>query len=308
LAAIGLSSDNPIESGLKVRLDGTSSVGATEFYWFAGSDLIATGPVFYNNSFTIGPKQFDLKLRVYNASGTAGPDVTKRVYVKGGMELVTQLNFSTPLGAPAGVTPVGSQLWATIYSPYTDPNVYTSNFSSPMSQTPLQAVPITTTVTSVTSYQPAKDRAFVIIVERPTFYGLARVAIRIANPVAPTLIGRIESDQLGGEFLLTVSILGKWLFVSTHTDPYPGRLYVFDLTPLNYSEGPIMPQFVTRIDTPMYDEPSTMIPSSVGVLTVRSWRPRVYFVDARGEMPFLLDFWIGLEGETLDYGSASQGL
>ena len=84
---------NPIESGLKVRYNGSYSTGPVYFWqWRRNGSIICT-QVVCNNLTQLGPTNYTLDLRVYDNQGNPS-NVTKTISVGGGMGFLSQMPSS----------------------------------------------------------------------------------------------------------------------------------------------------------------------------------------------------------------------
>ena len=107
---VGLSPEDPIESGLEVKLDGTASTGATYYRWRRNGYLFGTHAeelVTYS-----GPYEYNIKLTVYDATGQQSDFVEKTVYVAGGMKLLSTMPAPAELFHPNTHTVLGTELWS----------------------------------------------------------------------------------------------------------------------------------------------------------------------------------------------------
>jgi len=209
---VGLAPDDPIESGLEVKLDGTVSTGATYYRWRQSGYLFGTHAeelVTY-----VGPYELDIKLTVYDASGQNVDYVEKTVYIDGGMEPLSTMPDPAEIFRPSAHAVLGTDLWAVSDTGL----VGVADISNPHNLPALELMAIDP-LSSAYDMASTNGRLYVAL-------GVGGVAIYQAdrqNFQSLSTITRVDLDAAG---VCNVAAVGDVLFIATQN---PGRIVAYSV-------------------------------------------------------------------------------
>lgn len=231
---VGLSPDDPIEYGLKVRLNGTYSTGAAIYRWRKNGVSCGTNPIELK-TYT-GPTDFELKLTVYDASGQNSHYVTKRVYVNGPMQLMSQMPMPPSTFFAQHVDCVGDELWAVSHMGA----IGAARIGQPAPLPGLAIMPVPPlgygVVTDIdVSEEPLAQRKLYVAC------GNSGIKVYRANRDAFTWLGELPASYFGCDGVWRVESIGSVLYALTFS---PCALYALDMT------NPQSPQVLDSLAMP----------------------------------------------------------
>lgn len=209
---VGLSPDDPIESGLEVKLDATVSTGATYYRWRESGYLFGTQAeelVTYS-----GPYEYNIKLTVYDATGQNVDFVEKTVYVDGGMDLLSTMPAAAEMFRPSACTVLGTELWSVSGAGL----VGVADISNPENLPALELMPIDP-LNSVYDMASANGRLYVAL-------GVGGVAIYQADRDDFHRLSTITRVNLGAAGVCNVAAVGNVLFIAAQS---PGKIVAYDV-------------------------------------------------------------------------------
>lgn len=228
---VGLSPDDPIESNLRVKLDGTVSQGPiAEYEWYKNGAIFATSPTVIRSY--IGPAQITISLTVATAGWTQYTEVTKTLFIGESMQILGAASappYSSSGSTRAGLFVQGSTAWIAKTNGPTG-SLIPVNFSNPNSPTIGQATSLSQTMLDVVG----RDDLLVVA-------GMSDGILIFQQSPGPmaTLVGQFNMGLYDGSYARSSVIQGNYLYVSCVIN-----LKVFNLS------NPSTPQLVNTIPTP----------------------------------------------------------
>lgn len=229
---VGMSLDDPIEYGLQVRFDGTLSESAAHFRWFINGAGFGTLEPVQFETYT-GPAEFDISLKVYDASTQNTDTITKTVYVGRGMESLSIMPWRESGSHPMSYTLAGTELWAVtlsgklgvvdIWDPYDLPEL---------------TIVATENIDESDMLASSNGRVFVARQE-------AGVDVYLADRDNYALLGQLTPGDLNAYAAAFVGAVGDTLYVGTMS---PYQIQVYDVSHLDDSRLPAVPTYKSAID------------------------------------------------------------
>lgn len=224
---VGLSDDDRIENGLRVRLNGQDySTGAVTYHWWEDGYPLGRGAIIELTYY--GPAQYEIELTAYDESGENSDSMTRHVYVAGGMHRLSTMPWSGDGEfLPAVSVMSGSKVW----TGSTNCRLGVADVSDPYDPDPITFMP------TQTLYTPSA-----MVLYQDLLYIANRssgVLIYRADPLDFELVGQVDVSALDGEPADTLAGVGDALYVGSKV---AGRVVVFDLS------VPSAPTRVTCLD------------------------------------------------------------
>ena len=227
---IGLSPDDPIESGLEFKFDGTVSTGAAYYRWRENGYLFGTHAE--ELATYSGPYEYSVKLTVYDAAGQQTDFVEKTVYVNGGMNLLSTMPSSGQTFRPSAAALLGTELW----SVSGDGLVGVADISDPHNLSALELMPGAPLAT-VYDLAASNGRLFAA-------QGVGGVAIFQADRANFQQLAMITRVDVGASGVCNVAVVGDVLFIATKS---PGQIVAYDVA------NPSAPALLTNLPVPDLD-------------------------------------------------------
>jgi PKD repeat protein len=205
--SVGLSADDPIELGLRVRFDGSLSTGETYYAWYFGDGASSSQqrPVHAYSA----PGTYTVLLRVRDAGMTEVATVTKAVHVAAGLELLSQMPFPSTPFSPIQQALDGTRVWAV-----SSTHIGTADLSTPEALPALQLFPLgggvapSSIAFGRTAGGSGEGRIAVL-------RGSSSVELYRGEPTAFGLLGSIPAGALGVQNVWSALVRGDCLVLST---------------------------------------------------------------------------------------------
>ncbi|MGD2109904.1 MAG: PKD domain-containing protein [Phycisphaerae bacterium] len=230
--AVGMSSDDPIEYGLEVRLNAEDwSSGAAHFRWRQNGALIGmTGMVYDTYE---GPTDFDVSLTIYDAAVEQADTITRTVYVDAGMESLSIMPWQESGAAPMSFTLAETELWAVTLSG----KLGAVDISDPHDLGEL--VPVLPEYIDGNDHLASGGGRLYLARQN------AGVDVYAADPSSFEHLGRLSSADLEAESAQFVGAVDDFLFVGTRS---PSQIQVYDLETLGGAKSSLAPFFKSATD------------------------------------------------------------
>jgi PKD repeat protein len=214
-----LDPDDPIEKGLRVRLNASLSSGAAWFFWDFGDGTYGSDP----NELHAFDHDRNVTLTVYTADWSEWDICTKTVYVDGAMQRLSMMPYPGESFCPVREAVLDNEVWALT----SDGHVGAADISNP-GDLPAIDIMACAPLSGANGIAAAAGKLFVS-------RGDSGVDVFLASRTAFAPLGTISSVELGGGYACSVAACENVLYVSA------GDMYLFDVTGDS-------PSFITTVD------------------------------------------------------------
>ncbi len=225
---VGMSADDPIEYGLRVRLNAEDwSAGAAYYLWDRdGAGFGDYAGVQFRTY--IGPDEFNVSLTVYDASAQDTDTITRTIYVDAGMESLSIMPWQEDGARPISFTVEGTHLWAVTLSG----KLGVVDLSNPY-DLPRMEIVATDNIDDSDVLATSEGRLFVARQD-------AGVDVYSADPQGFSLLGSLSPGDLDADGAAFVGGVGSTLYVGTIM---PYELQVYDVSELDVTRSPTAPTY-----------------------------------------------------------------